>query len=84
MKNELPVYFSFQISCVIIHLLTTKSLFAHGEHIFCVGEYVFTMGEYIFSVGEQNKIHLFFHKTKAHTGKELISLLFRAGIVNES
>lgn len=47
MKNELPVYFSFQISCVIIHLLTTKSLFAHGEHIFCVGEYVFTMGEYI-------------------------------------
>lgn len=63
MKNELPVYFSFQISCVIIHLLTTKSLFAHGEHIFCVGEY-------IFSVGEQNKIHLFFHKTKAHTGKE--------------
>lgn len=63
MKNELPVYFSFQISCVIIHLLTTKSLFAQGEHIFCVGEY-------IFSVGEQNKIHLFFHKTKAHTGKE--------------
>ena len=51
-------------------LLTTKSLFAHGEHIFCVGEYVFTSGEYIFSVGEQNKIHLFFHKTKAHTGKE--------------
>ena len=45
MKNELPVYFSFQISCVIIHLLTTKSLFAHGEHIFCVGEYVFTKGE---------------------------------------
>lgn len=77
MKNELPVYFSFQISCVIIHLLTTKSLFAQGEHIFCVGEY-------IFSVGEQNKIHLFFHKTKAHTGKESISLLFRAGIVNES
>ena len=64
MKNELPVYFSFQISCVI------KSLFAHGEHIFCVGEYIFTKGEYIFSVGEQNKIHLFFHKTKAHTGKE--------------
>ncbi|MCI7287005.1 MAG: hypothetical protein MR551_10215, partial [Parabacteroides sp.] len=30
MKNELPVYFSFQISCVIIHLLTTKSLFAHA------------------------------------------------------
>ncbi len=52
MKNELPVYFSFQISCVIIHLLTTKSLFAHCEHIFCVGEYVFTEGEYIFSVGE--------------------------------
>ena len=51
-------------------LLTTKSLFAHGEHIFCVGEYVFTKGEYIFSVGEQNKIYLFFHKTKAHTGKE--------------
>lgn len=70
MKNELLVYFSFQISCVIIHLLTTKSLFAHGEHIFCVGEYVFTEGEYIFSVGEQNKIRLFFHKTKAHTGKE--------------
>lgn len=64
MKNELPIYFSFQISCVIIHL------FAQGEHIFCVGEYVFTKGEYIFSVGEQNKIHLFFHKTKAHTGKE--------------
>lgn len=84
MKNELPVYFSFQISCVIIHLLTTKSLFAHGEHIFCVGEYVFTEGEYIFSMGEQNKIYLFFHKTKAHTGKESISLLFRAGIVNES
>lgn len=82
MKNELPVYFSFQISCVIIHLLTTKSLFAVGEHIFCVGEHVFTKGEYIFSVGEQNKIHLFFHKTKAHTGKELISLLFRVGIVN--
>ena len=61
-----------------------KSLFAQGEHIFCVGEYVFTDGEYIFSVGEQNKIHLFFHKTKAHTGKESISLLFRAGIVNES
>ena len=70
MKNELSAYFSFQISCVIIHLLTTKSLFAHGEHIFCVGEYVFTEGEYIFSVGEQNKILLFFHKTKAHTGKE--------------
>ena len=34
MKNELSAYFSFQISCVIIHLLTTKSLFAHGEHIF--------------------------------------------------
>lgn len=84
MKNELPVYFSFQISCVIIHLLTTKSLFAQGEHIFCVGEYVFTEDEYIFSVGEQNKIRLFFHKTKAHTGKESISLLFRAGIVNES
>lgn len=77
MKNELPVYFSFQISCVIIHLLTTKSLFAQGEHIFCVGEY-------IFSVGEQNKIHLFFHKTKAHPGKESISLLFRVGIVNKS
>lgn len=57
MKNELPVYFSFQISCVIIHLLATKSLFAHGEHIFCVGEYVFTKGEYIFSLGEQNKIY---------------------------
>ncbi len=70
MKNELPIYFSFQISCVIIHLLTTKYLFAQGEHIFCVGEYVFTKGEYIFSVGEQNKIHLFFHKTKAHTRKE--------------
>lgn len=70
MKNELPIYFSFQISCVIIHLLTT--------------EYVFTKGEYIFSVGEQNKIHLFFHKTKAHTGKESISLLFRVEIVNES
>ena len=56
MKNELPVYFSFQISCVIIHLLTTKSLLTHGE--------------YIFSVGEQNKIHQFFHKTKAHPGKE--------------
>lgn len=77
MKNELSAYFSFQISCVIIHLLTTKSLFAHGEHIF-------TKGKYIFSVDEQNKIHLFFHKTKAHTGKESISLLFRAGIVNES
>lgn len=84
MKNELPVYFSFQISCVIIHLLTTKSLFAQGEHIFCVGEYVFTEDEYIFSVGEQNKIRLFFHKTKAHPGKESINLLFRAGIVNES
>lgn len=84
MKNELPVYFSFQISCVIIHLLTTKSLFAVGEHIFYVGEYVFTKGEYIFSLGEQNKIYLFFLKTKAHTGKESISLLFRAGIVNES
>lgn len=84
MKNELPVYFSFQISCVIIHLLTTKSLFAVGEHIFYVGEYVFTKGEYIFSLGEQNKIHLFFLKTKAHTGKESISLLFRAGIANES
>lgn len=70
MKNELPIYFSFQISCVIIHLLTTKYMFAQGEHIFCVGKYVFTKGEYIFSVGEQNKIHLFFHKTKAHTGKE--------------
>ena len=57
MKNELPVYFSFQISCVIIHLLTTKSLFAHGEHIFCVGEYVFTEGEYIFSVGEPGLTH---------------------------
>lgn len=63
MKNELPVYFSFQISCVIIHLLTTKSLFAHSEHIF-------TKGKYIFSMGEQNKIYLFFHKIKAHTGKE--------------
>ncbi len=63
MKNELPIYFSFQISCVIIHLLTTKSLFAHGEHIF-------TKGKYIFSMGEQNKIYLFFHKIKAHTGKE--------------
>ena len=63
MKNELPIYFSFQISCVIIHLLTTKSLFAHGEHIF-------TKGNYIFSMGEQNKIYLFFHKIKAHTGKE--------------
>lgn len=63
MKNELSAYFSFQISCVIIHLLTTKSLFAHGEHIFCVGKYIFSMGE-------QNKIYLFFHKTKAHTGKE--------------
>lgn len=70
MKNELPVYFSFQISCVIIHLLTTKSLFAVGEHIFYVGEYVFTKGEYIFSLGEQNKIYLFFLKTKAHTEKE--------------
>lgn len=44
-------------------LLTTKSLFAHGEHIF-------TKGKYIFSMGEQNKIYLFFHKIKAHTGKE--------------
>ena len=77
MKNELPIYFSFQISCVIIHLLTTKSLFAHGEHIF-------TKGKYIFRMGEQNKIYLFFHKIKAHTGKEYISLLFRAEIVNES
>lgn len=63
MKNELSAYFSFQISCVIIHLLTTKSLFAHEEHIF-------TKGKYIFSMGEQNKIYLFFHKIKAHTGKE--------------
>ena len=61
MKNELPIYFSFQISCVIIHLLTTKYLFAHGEHIFCVGEHVFTMGEYIFSIGEQNISSRFFH-----------------------
>ena len=56
MKNELPIYFSFQISCVIIHLLTTKYLFAQGEHIFCVGEYVFTKGEYIFSVGEYKNV----------------------------
>lgn len=60
MKNELPVYFSFQISCVIIHLLTTKSLFAHGEHIFDGGDYIFGVGEYIISMGKQNRIHLFF------------------------
>ena len=45
MKNELLVYFSFQISCVIIHLLTTKSLFAHGEHIIFDAEYMFALGE---------------------------------------
>lgn len=74
MKNELPVYFSFQISCVIIHLLTTKSLFAVGEHIFYVGEYVFTKGEYIFSLGEQNKIY--YSSIKKSTYRKRIDLPF--------
>jgi len=43
--------------------LTMKTLFAQGEHIFGMGDYIFSVGEHIISAGEQNKIHLFFHKT---------------------
>lgn len=82
MKNELPVYFSFQISCTLIPLPTNKSLFALGEYIFSIEDYIFSVGEYIFNLGEQNKIHLFFHKTKAHTGKEWIILSLMIGIAN--